>query len=118
MSQTWPDEFMKIIKCNEQSKILFCRVTKWATDSKPATDDNGEDVTWSYVRRISWANVEKAAVSLVILVSWHCSGRTDTIKNYRSEDIQYQETSIMENSNFGTSVNALFFNVKLLCLRH
>jgi len=65
MRQTWPDEVMKIIKCNEQSKIMFCRVTKWATDSKPATDDNGEDVTWSYVRRISWAKVEKAAVSLV-----------------------------------------------------
>jgi hypothetical protein len=37
---------MKITKCDEQSKIMFCRVTKTATESKHATDDNGEDVSW------------------------------------------------------------------------
>jgi hypothetical protein len=68
---------MKITKCNEQSKILFFGVSQRGTDSKPATDDNGEDGTWSYVRRISWDNGEKVAVSLFILVSWHCSGKTE-----------------------------------------
>jgi hypothetical protein len=77
MRHTWPDEPMKITKCDEQSKILFCRVTMRATDSKPATDFNGEDVTWSNVRRITWASGEKATVSLIILVSWHWRGRRE-----------------------------------------
>ena len=108
---------MKITKCFEQSTILFYRVTKRATDPKPAIGDKGEDVGLgtSYFLDLLEEGCSKLSHAGILALKWK---NGETLKKYRSDELQYQETSIIENSNFGISLYVLFFYVKLFCLRH
>jgi len=97
----WENEATKITKCDKDTKVLFCKVTKRAIGPKLAMyDDNGDVIRISFVelfcvteRRLHWAS--RASIVALKEKNW------ETLPNkYRSGELQSRANSSTAKSYF------------------